>query len=266
MPEILVGTPEPDTLTATMAAFIDGLGGNDTLTGSAQGDIILGQAGNDSLVGGDGNDVIVGGSGADTVNTGGGNDVVLGGPGNDNIGGMAGSDTVLAGSGDDIIAWNDPIGDLVFGNQGNDTIIGGDVSADTSFGGEGDDLVQAFTTTPEAATAPDFLSGDDGNDVILGGAGDDTIQGGTGNDTMSGDGGNNTFLFNLATATGKDLITDFNPAGDVVLLANVGLDFDPIAHLTDGPSGAVLDLGDGSTVTFLGHTASEFKEADFVLA
>jgi Ca2+-binding RTX toxin-like protein len=265
MPEILFGTPEADTLTATDASVIDGIGGDDTLTGSNLVDLIFGGDDDDSISGLDGNDFLDGARGNDTINTGAGNDLVHAGRGDDNIGGMAGNDTVLAGAGDDLVAWNDPVGDLAFGNAGNDTLLGGNIAADTIFGGNGDDLIRAFATNAAAGTAADFLSGGDGNDIILGGAANDTIDGGLGNDTMSGGGGNNVFEYNGDVVVGQDLVTDFNTAGDVIRLSNFEPDFDPLAALTDGPLGAVLDLGGGDEVTFLGRLAREFDAGDFDL-
>ena len=156
--------------------------------------------------------------------------------------------------------------DTVYGGGGNDTILGGNIAEDTIFGGAGDDLIRAFTTTAAAGTAADFLSGGGGDDVVLGGAGNDTIEGGRGNDTLSGGGGNNSFVYDLGTPAGHDLITDFNPFGDVVRLANAPAGFDPLAALTDGAAGAVLDLGDGSNITFLGRLAREFDAGDFLIA
>jgi serralysin len=46
-------------------AFVDGAGGNDTMTGSAFRDVFRGGAGNDAMNGGAGNDQLAGGLGAD---------------------------------------------------------------------------------------------------------------------------------------------------------------------------------------------------------
>ena len=170
-----------------------------------------------------------------------------------------------AGAGNDSVVWNDPLADLVFGDAGNDTLLGGNIALDTIFGGDGNDLIRAFATVASAGTAADFLSGDAGDDVILGGAAKDTIDGGLGNDTMSGGGGNNSFEYNGDVVVGQDLITDFNIQGDVIRLSNFEPGFNPLDALTDGPIGAVLDLGGGDNVTFLGRLAREFDASDFVL-
>ena len=244
---VVVGTPEDDLL--------PGLGGDD---------VVLGLEGDDTIQGGDGNDILDGGPGDDSINTGAGDDVVLGGDGADSIGGMAGRDFVLAGDGDDTIAWNDPVGDVVFGEGGNDTILGGNVAADDIFGGEGDDLIRAFATSPEAATAPDRLFGGPGNDAVIGGNADDVIDGGPGDDILTGNDGADTFLFR--PDDGQDLVTDLDPSEDVIQLAGFGDDFDPLDALSQQATGTELDLGNGNSVLFLGRTLAEFTVNDFLIA
>ncbi len=62
-------------VTLTNIFFIDGGGGNDTITGSGAAD------------------TLIGGAGADTINGGGGDDNIAGGSGNDTMNGQAGLDT-----------------------------------------------------------------------------------------------------------------------------------------------------------------------------
>jgi RTX calcium-binding nonapeptide repeat (4 copies) len=71
------------SLPSTLAinSWLDGGGGNDTITGGAGIDSILGGAGNDSLNGGAGNDSFLGQDGNDTINGGSGNDRADGGAG-----------------------------------------------------------------------------------------------------------------------------------------------------------------------------------------
>ncbi|WP_422369115.1 beta strand repeat-containing protein [Pelagibius sp.] len=82
---------DPD---AESGISIDGLGGNDLLTGGNFSDAISGGAGNDTINGGGGNDVLLGGPGDDSINGGDGNDDIVGGPGSDTIDGGDGTDTV----------------------------------------------------------------------------------------------------------------------------------------------------------------------------
>ena len=246
-----------------MATF-SGTPGNDTLTGGVLADVILGRAGDDSIAGADGNDVLSGGAGADTINTGAGDDVVEGGKGNDTVVGMAGRDVVHAGAGDDFIAWNDPIGDAVFGERGNDVILGGNVASDTIDGGAGDDFIRAFATSANAATASDTLIGGRGNDILVGGDAADYIEGGRDDDTLSGNDGADTFAF-VEEEPGNDVITDFDRVDDVVRLEGFGAGFNPLANLTATTSGTLLDLGAGGSVLFLGVRPEEFSADDFLL-
>ena len=71
-----------------------GTTGNDSLTGSGQGDIVFGRAGDDVLLGLAGGDHLIGGDGSDTL---------LGGRGDDKLAGGAGADTVRGGSGADVL-------------------------------------------------------------------------------------------------------------------------------------------------------------------
>jgi Ca2+-binding RTX toxin-like protein len=59
------------------------LNGNDVITGSISGDILLGYGGNDRIHGGDGSDILYGGSGNDYLFGGPDNDTLTGGPGAD---------------------------------------------------------------------------------------------------------------------------------------------------------------------------------------
>jgi Ca2+-binding RTX toxin-like protein len=78
-PNYLTGTPQGDTIL--------GFGGNDTIDGLASNDRIYGGPGNDSIDGGPGNDLLYGesvrysGEGDDTLNGGRGNDTLTGGAG-----------------------------------------------------------------------------------------------------------------------------------------------------------------------------------------
>jgi Ca2+-binding RTX toxin-like protein len=68
---------------------------DNSLTGTAQGDLIDGRGGNDILSGGDGDDTIFGGSGNDTLNGGAGTDTLTGGDGADVFVIMPGSETLI---------------------------------------------------------------------------------------------------------------------------------------------------------------------------
>ena len=58
---------------------VRGGSGNDSLTGSNQGGILIGNAGNDTIQGGAGRSVLIGGLGSDTLSGGSGDEILIGG-------------------------------------------------------------------------------------------------------------------------------------------------------------------------------------------
>jgi len=70
-----------------------GTGGNDSITGTINADVVNGGAGNDTLYGRAGNDVINGSAGTDNLYGEAGNDMLDGGAGNDMLSGGAGNDS-----------------------------------------------------------------------------------------------------------------------------------------------------------------------------
>lgn len=227
---------------------ITGSGGNDTLTGDANANVLSGGAGNDTFyatVGGAG-DTFDGGNGTDkvsyenftsgitvdlsqanpqvTINGGStqvdqligiesiiassGADTITGGSGANDISGGGGADTLNGGAGADILR----------GDAGADTLNGGD-DGDTLYGG-----ADADTLNGEAGA--DTLYGEDGNDTLNGGDGDDTLYGGAGNDTFNGGAGNDTVSYSnssldpltidLANTTAGSGRGTGDAAGDVI--------------------------------------------------
>ncbi len=159
--ETITGTADDDILTGTLGAdTISGLGGNDIISGEAGDDLISGGDGFDNLNGGSDNDVITGGNEDDTL---------LGGAGDDQLSGEAGND-------------------VLFGEDGDDQLSGGDGS--------------------------DSLTGDAGNDVITGGNDDDVLSGGLGADVLTGGAGAD--IFDLQSSSGADEITDFGGGIDQI--------------------------------------------------
>ncbi|MEG3895536.1 MULTISPECIES: calcium-binding protein [unclassified Microcoleus] len=88
---------------------------NNTASGFAGDDIIVGNGGNDTLSGNRGNDIISGGAGNDQLFGGKGDDNLNGGDGDDTLVGAAGADFLIGGAGRDL---------FVLGiGAGTDTII-----------------------------------------------------------------------------------------------------------------------------------------------
>lgn len=80
-----------------------GFGGDDTLTGTDQADVLRGGTGDDSLSGAGGNDWLEGDNGNDVLNGDGGNDRLHGGNGNDVLNGGEGNDILVGNAGDDML-------------------------------------------------------------------------------------------------------------------------------------------------------------------
>jgi Ca2+-binding RTX toxin-like protein len=162
-----------------------GQGGDDTISGTSDGDI---------LDGGDGNDVISGDRGDDSIRGGAGNDTVFGELGDDQLLGGDGADSLFGGSGHDLLrGGNDD--DRLNGNSGADTLEG-ELGNDSLLGGSGNDLVRG-------GTGADSLKGQSGFDTLFGGGGNDTVRGDAGNDVINGGDGDDT----ISGGYGKDLVT-----------------------------------------------------------
>jgi Ca2+-binding RTX toxin-like protein len=151
-----------ESLIANFSATDLGLGGNDTIAGGDDADILFGGSGNDTMAGDGGDDYAVGGLGFDTIDGGADNDALFGNAQNDTINGNGGSDLISGGFGDDVL----------HGNAGDDYMVGGR-GLDVMYGDEDDDEV--------------FGEGEP--DVLFGGADDDLVVGGVGADIMFGDDG-----------------------------------------------------------------------------
>ncbi|MCT0198423.1 hypothetical protein KQ313_01810 [Synechococcus sp. CS-1325] len=208
-------------ITLKNVAFIDGQGGNDSLTGSTIADQLRGGADNDSLVGGNGNDTLNGDGGNDTIIGGSGNDILdlntsaatgndflNGGIGNDTLFAF-GADTILGDAGNDLIqVWNDQAYTLNGGTNtdtvsivsgawwfigssfslaGNEieTILanGQEIYGGSGFGATTNDNLNFTGIT---VTGLDFIDGQGGNDTIRGLVGASQIRGGNDNDSILG--------------------------------------------------------------------------------
>jgi serralysin len=104
------------------------LSGDDTVVGSADGEIIFGNLGLDRLSGEGGNDSIASGRDNDLISGGDGDDLLAGNIGNDVIEGNAGNDSLFGGQNNDVLV----------GGAGNDT-LSGDFGLDALVGREGQD-------------------------------------------------------------------------------------------------------------------------------
>lgn len=139
------------------------LAGNDTVIGSADSELILGNEGQDSISGGAGNDTLLGGKDSDFVDGGIGNDlvrgdidadIIRGGDGNDSLFGGRGTDQLFGDAGDDFLS-GDRDRDTLTGGEGSDIFalaIGGGLDIITDFG-NGSDFIQV----PAGVSISDIL-------------------------------------------------------------------------------------------------------------
>ena len=192
--------------------FLNGRGGQDTLTGGPGADRLFGGSGRDLIVGGNGGDALfgqggnldtlIGGEGNDKLNGGIGNDDLSGGSGDDTLSGEAGHDSLDGGEGDDLVKersdGNVTVTDVLLTDGGNTDAL---TSVETAYlkGGNSSNLFDgsAFSgdmtligsggnDTLKGGAGSDYLSGNIGNDSIVGNGGDDILKGMRGNDTLAG--------------------------------------------------------------------------------
>ncbi len=216
--------------------IVNGLGGNDTLSGGTLSALTL-----LTLDGGDDND---------TLNGGDGDDMLLGGDGNDTIDGNGGDDTAQMGIGNDIFVWGPGDGsDVVEGQDGQDTLrfngsAGAEEFAASSNGGRLQftrnlsnilmDVDDVETLTLNALGGTDTVTINDlaatdiavvNVDLGVSGASDGsadavTVNGTIGVDVMSLSGAGGFVL--ITTPTVVFVITNTTPANDTLTINTLG--------------------------------------------
>jgi hypothetical protein len=139
---VLVGDESSELISlipGQLAGFPQGvlaLGGNDTIQGSVDGEVINGNQGFDQIFGGGGNDNLFGGQDGDVIDGGVGDDILFGNLGADIITGGDGNDNLFGDLGNDIL----------YGDFGIDTLTGGGGSDIfiLGIGGGGADIITDF--------------------------------------------------------------------------------------------------------------------------
>lgn len=166
---VTLGSSGADELGAMLGSrtyYINGGGGNDTITGGDVADFLVGGAGDDALNGGAGTDSFIGG---------GGNDVIDGGTGADRMDGGLGNDTFTV----------DDIGDVVveLADSGID-LVNSSISFDASANVGVDNITLTGTANTDATGngLANALTGNTGANTLDGGAGADVLTGGRGDD------------------------------------------------------------------------------------
>jgi Ca2+-binding RTX toxin-like protein len=174
-------------ITGTSSVLMHGWGGNDTITGTANGDHIVGSLGNDTLNGAGGNDVFYYEGTTE---------------GTDDLDGGAGTDYISCSSGVDVL-----VGLETTFNLATQSIEGFLCDNSTDY--------QAVVDFQNVANTWDFtgITGLDGVNIdaglgadnVTGSAIGETIYGTSGNDTLDGAGGNDLFYY-IGTGMGVDTI------------------------------------------------------------
>lgn len=153
---VLVGDESSELISlipGQLAGFPQGvlaLGGNDTIQGSVDGEVINGNQGFDQIFGGGGNDNLFGGQDGDVIDGGVGDDILFGNLGADIITGGDGNDNLFGGKDNDNLS----------GDLGND-ILSGDFGIDTLTGGGGSDIFVLGIGGGGADIITDFQDGAD---------------------------------------------------------------------------------------------------------
>ncbi|HND53102.1 MAG TPA: calcium-binding protein, partial [Pirellulaceae bacterium] len=270
------------TLTGTVVnnlLWVDGLAGNDTLTGSSVADTLYGGANDDVLQGLDGADVLDGGSGADTL---------YGGNGDDSLNGGIGVDSVMGDGGNDTIQVQDDEAqtDYIRGGINTDKILNIGAGPVTiaqfvalttqieQWFGNGQAILGTsaanvfdFRTDPAASTTSSassvvfsnvsYVDAQGGVDTIYGTNLDDTLYGGTGNDTIYGMAGNDSLNGgdgddSLSGANGNDRIN----GDDGVDTMTGGNGSDTFVFIGDATSlDVITDWTTSEFIQFVGYSA-----------
>ena len=228
--EIRFGNSSANSMTITSAeAGLVGMGGNDTLTGGAADELLVGDYFDVDLFNGAddltkpfdpsvvGNDVIYGGIGADYIWAGLGNDSGYGGDGDDNFivsESQPGIDYFFGGAGDDSIQFADvwnlgyttiSVNQISLGAAASiETLIFVEnifnIAIDVSGTSSGDTFDLAGVSVYADYDGFDTVQGTGdfdllaGNDRFTGGVSQELVDGGDGNDTITGNGGNDTLV------------------------------------------------------------------------
>jgi Ca2+-binding RTX toxin-like protein len=253
------GTQDGDSLLGyDWDDVISGLGGDDLLFGGAGADVLDGGEGNDSIFGGEGADILVGGVGEDTL---------YGEAGNDTLRGGAGHDTYFFNPGDGVETIEDvasPGGGnrILFGypiSQSDLTVTQNGSTLTVGIGNNGDaiHLVNFDPTGSNGSLVVETLEFADGSIVGLASLlvpkpteGDDVLTFGTGDDAIDALGGNDVVDAGagndtITGGTGNDTLT--GGVGNDSYVFNLGDGVDTIDDTALAGEGNMIQFGPGIT-------------------
>lgn len=224
---------------------------SETIIGTPYDDIIFGLDGDDLLLGFKGTDKLLGQDGDDEILGGGGDDFLVGGNGDDFLVGGAGADVLDGGADDDRASYFDSSAGVTV-NLKTGTGSGGEA--------EGDTLLSIEELTGSAFA--DFLTSDDGGNILFGHTGDDVLKGGGGADLLMGGEDDDVLIGGHDVFDSADRLD--GGAGNDYLHGGAGND-----DLTGGTGRDSLGGGDGEdTFVFAAPdhgTYSPASDPDYVL-
>ena len=242
----------------------------ENLTGSAFGDVLIGNGDANLLDGGNGDDALTGNAGNDTLWGGAGNDTLNAGDGDDRLYGGAGNNTMTGGSGADTfefhrLAARDVITDF---DVAHDII---DLGADDGYTGytltqSGANVIVTLSSDHQIIlnnllvqnlTPANFIVLDPSPRNLVGTSGDDVLTGGIGNDTLNG--GDGADLLN--GRLGDDILIG-GPGNDTL---NGGTGIDTVDYSAD-PAGIIASIWAGSTYQLLPNGVNNGSYVDTLIS
>jgi len=181
---------------------------------------------------------------------------------NDQLAGSNPDITLVGGLGDDTyIVWDHSNTVLENANSGIDTI--------STYGVHGYSLTSAphVENLTLLGGQPGSASGNDLSNIITGNGVNNLVDGGGADDVLIGGGGRDIFV--IRPGDGSDIIMDFQTGqrGDTVDLSGFGFEnfADLKANLYQVGSDTILDLGDGTIMSFRNSQATSFSANNFSL-
>ena len=219
---------------------IRGTTGDDTITGSATSDLLVGDDGNDSLIGGAGNDRLVTTGGVDNVSGGTGDDTLEVSDkliSTDTLDGGEGTDTLIVHNGQDLTGAT--LSDIeILKGMGTITLTQAQLESLTTLdgitvqlSGDGEYQIDSIELINDAQIFAPNYRGTDAEDTLTQGAGDQTIIGGAGDDTIDGGAGVNTYQ---VVGTPDAFIWQITDEGKIQLIDLVGDTDDGINGSNEG--------------------------------
>ena len=162
--------------------------------------------------------------------------------------------TLTANYSEDFFVANDTLVTIDASTVNQEINIVANKKANSIVGSEEDDTIDggAAKDTIRAGDGSDQIFGGKGNDKLFGGAGSDSLWGGLGEDTLTGGKGYDVFIY--SDGDGRDLITDYEPDVDRIMILSGKVE----NPTTDTDGNVTFRVGDGQIV--IADGASKYIE------